>query len=177
MPCAGPVRHLPEHIARREISTIIDKTGWRAKSCKVAAVESAGPGNAVLLEVASEHVTEIITAFGQQGVKAERVAADAAKEANDYIAGGVPVGHYLADQLLLPLGISAWQADGQPNSPAAGGIRSDQARQRGGTFRTLPLSLHATTHIDLLQEILGVIITVDQAEASGCCTVRVTPRA
>jgi RNA 3'-terminal phosphate cyclase (ATP) len=145
--------NLPEHIARREIGTIIDKTGWRAKWCTVVAVDSAGPGNAVLLEVVSEHVTEVFTAFGQQGVKAERVAADAARQANEYIAADVPVGHYLADQLMLPLGVSAWQGN-------------------GGSYRTLPLSLHATTHIDLLREFLGVAIDVDQPDARGGCTVR-----
>jgi RNA 3'-terminal phosphate cyclase (ATP) len=167
--------NLPEHIGRREIGTIVDKTGWRAKWCSVAAVDSAGPGNAVLLEVASEHVTEVFTAFGQQGVKAERVAADAAKQANEYIAGGVPVGHYLADQLLLPLGISAWQADGESVSSVGGRDPVRQPRQRGGSFRTLPLSLHATTHIDLLREILGLTITADPPDSAGGCLVRVAP--
>jgi RNA 3'-terminal phosphate cyclase (ATP) len=148
--------NLPEHIARREIGTIIDKTGWRAKWCTTVAVESAGPGNAVILEVASEHVTEVFTAFGQQGIKAERVAADAARQSNEYIDSGVPVGHYLADQLMLPLGISAWQ-------------------DSGGSYRTLPLSLHATTHIDLLREFLGIVIDVDRPEAGGACTVRLAP--
>jgi RNA 3'-terminal phosphate cyclase (ATP) len=145
--------NLPEHIARREIATIIDKTGWRNKWCEVDAVDSAGPGNAVLLEVASEHVTEVFTAFGEQGVKAERVAADAAKQANEYITAGVPVGHYLADQLMLPLGISAWQG-------------------AGGSYRTLPLSLHATTHLELLREFLGVRIDVESSGPDSRCTVR-----
>ena len=148
--------NLPEHIARREIGTIVDKTGWRAKWCDVVAVESAGPGTAVILEVVSEHVTEVFTAFGQQGVKAERVAADTAKQANEYIAAGVPVGEYLADQLMLPLGISAWQG-------------------HGGSYRTLPLSLHSTTHIDLLREFLGIAIEVDQSDVAGNCTVRLAP--
>jgi RNA 3'-terminal phosphate cyclase (ATP) len=149
--------NLPEHIGRREIGTIVDKTGWRNKWCDVEAVDSAGPGNAVLLEVASEHVTEVFTAFGEQGVKAERVAADAAKQANEYIAAGVPVGEYLADQLMLPLGISARQGN-------------------GGLYRTLPLSLHATTHIDLLREFLGITIDVDLSGSGGGCTVRLAPR-
>ncbi len=148
--------NLPEHIARREIGTIIHKTGWRAERCEAVAVESAGPGNAVLLEVVSEHVAEVFTAFGQHGVKAERVATDAARQANEYIAAGVPVGHCLADQLMLPLGISAWQGS-------------------GGSYRTLPLSLHATTHIELLREFLGITIDVEQPDAGGGCTVRLTP--
>jgi RNA 3'-terminal phosphate cyclase (ATP) len=167
--------NLPEHIGRREMGTIVDKTGWRAKWCSVVAVDSAGPGNAVLLEVASEHVTEVFTAFGQQGVKAERVAADAAKEANEYLAASVPVGCHLADQLLLPLGISAWQEDAAESSPAKAQVPAMQLRQRGGTFRTLSLSLHSTTQIDLLREILGVTITADPPSAAGGCLVRVAP--
>jgi len=52
---------------------------------------------------------------------------------------------YLADQILLPLGISAWQTG---------------LHQRGGSFRTMPLSRHSTTHIELLRQILGIEIGV-----------------
>lgn len=201
--------NLPAHIARREIDTVIEKTGWNANCCSIVEVESAGPGNVVLLELASSHVTEVFTGFGQQGVKAERVAGEAAKQVCEYLQAGVPVGPYLADQLLLPLGISAWQreeslpggasaslplpvgegrreghaldsrlqATRRETSPAEAGTPtpSPSLRQRGGSFRTLPLSCHATTHIDLLRQFLGISIDVEQSPTDSCCTVHIAP--
>src|SRR5262249_21983292 len=112
------------------------------------------------------------TAFGQQGVKAERVAADAAEQANEYLAAGVPGGRYLADQILLPLGISAWQG-GADDPPAETANLAEPRRARGGSFRTLELPPHATPHIELLREFLSVTIAVDPPDAAGVCTVRV----
>ncbi len=51
-----------------------------------------GPGNAVLVEIESEHASEIVTAFGETGVAAEAVASRAVDEARRYMAAGVPVG-------------------------------------------------------------------------------------
>ena len=66
----------------------------------VAEREAAGPGNIVLIELQSERVTEIATGFGEIGVAAEAVAGQAVKEMRRYLTAGVPVGIYLADQLL-----------------------------------------------------------------------------
>ena len=62
-----------------------------------------------------------------------------------YLAAGVPVGKYLADQLLLPLGIGAHFGSG------------------GGNFRTMALSRHATTHLDMLHCFLDIDATIEQA--------------
>lgn len=158
--------NLPEHIARREVDAIVEKTGWERGACSIEEVPAAGPGNVVLLEIASANVTEVFTAFGQKGVKAERVAADAAGQALEYLGAEVPVGPYLADQLLLPLGISAWRHAG------AHGLGS-QSHKRGGSFRTLPLSGHSTTHIELLREFLGISIEVEPSPVDRNCLVRI----
>ena len=92
------------------------------------------------------------------------------KQVRGYLAAGVPVGSDLADQLMLPLGISAWQGADRPNGPEPNG-------QRGGAYRTLPLSRHATTHIDLLRRFLGIAIDVDQSSTGGSCTVQIGPPA
>jgi RNA 3'-terminal phosphate cyclase (ATP) len=152
--------NLPDHIARREAEAILDKTGWDADCCQIDHVSSAGPGNVISLEVASEHVTEVCTAFGRQGVRAEQVAADVIRQWRAYVRAGVPVGPFLADQLLLPLGISAWQT-------------ADDGRQRGGAFRTLPLTRHSTTHIDVLRTFLDV--SIDVAATNESSLVRVAP--
>lgn len=74
--------------------------------------DSPGPGNIVMIEVHCEHVREVFTGFGRQGVSAENVAREAIDGLRTYQAAGVPVGRYLADQLLLPLGIAAWRHGG-----------------------------------------------------------------
>ena len=105
---------------------------------------SRGPGNVVLIELESDNLTEVFTGFGQIGVRAEAVATHVLDDALAYLAAGVPVGKYLADQLLLPLGIGAHLGAG------------------GGAFRTLALSLHATTHIEILHRFLEIDAKVEQ---------------
>jgi RNA 3'-terminal phosphate cyclase (ATP) len=154
--------NLPPHIARRELDTVAEKLGWSEAELHMEEVGSAGPGNVVSLQVDCAHVTEVFTAFGRLGVRAERVADEAVQEASRWLAAGVPVGEHLADQLLLPLGISAWQV-------ANGGDR-----QGGGAFRTLPLTRHSTTHIEILRKFLGVDISAESSPDAATCTVCVS---
>ena len=107
----------------------------------------------VMIELEAEHVTEVFTAFGRLGVRAEDVTKEALRQAQEYLAAGVPVGKYLADQLVLPLGIGAH-------------LGSD-----GGTFRAMGLSLHSTTHLEILRRFLEIGIQVDREE-NGNCLVR-----
>jgi len=151
----GIVSRLPRHIAEREVDTAMRKLSWPGDCGSVEEVDSPGPGNAVIVEVQCEHVTEVFTGFGQRGVPAETVAQRTLDRAQHYLDAGVPVGEHLADQLLLPLGIGAHQGTG------------------GGAFRTLPLSSHSLTHIQVLKRFLDVNITLE-TEPSGCL-VRVGP--
>jgi RNA 3'-terminal phosphate cyclase (ATP) len=139
------VANLPQHIGERECCAIAEKTGWDQGCFMVEMVQhSRGPGNIVFIEMESEHLTEVFTGFGQIGVRAEAVAMRVLDEARAYLAAGVPVGKYLADQLLLPLGISAHFGTG------------------GGVFRTMALSLHATTHIEILHRFFELDTQVEQ---------------
>jgi RNA 3'-terminal phosphate cyclase (ATP) len=143
------------------VTTILEGLGWDDVCGVAEQVPSQGPGNVVFLELNYEHVTELIAGFGRLGVRAERVAEEMVEEATTYLQSTAPVGPHLADQLLLPLGISAWLArrTGEPG---------------GGSFRTLPLTLHATTHIDILRMFLDIDIQVEEAEdgTSSCVHVR-----
>jgi RNA 3'-terminal phosphate cyclase (ATP) len=121
------VSNLPLSIAERELRAV----GW--EDCAALPVESAGPGNAVMLHVESEHASELVTGFGAKGVPAERVAERALAEIERYLAADVPVGEHLADQLLVPMALAG-----------------------GGSFRTLPLSSHATTNAELIERFLPV---------------------
>ncbi len=147
------VANLPRHIAERECRTIVRETGWN-KSFSIEEVKgSRGPGNVVMIELEAEHVTEVFTGFGQRGVPAEDVAMQALREAEEYLAADVPVGTHLADQLMLPLGIGAH----------LGSV--------GGMFRTMELSLHSTTHLEILRRFLEIDVQVDH-EDHGNCVVR-----
>jgi RNA 3'-terminal phosphate cyclase (ATP) len=140
---------LPRHVAERELDEVARETGWGPASLEVREVDSPGPGNILLLEVESTAVTEIFAGFGEKGVRAEEVADRALRELRRYLDAGVPVGEHLADQLLLPFALAG-----------------------AGTFATLPLSLHATTQIDLIPRFLDVRIEVAEGE-TGEVVVRV----
>ena len=98
--------------------------------------DTRGPGNVLELTIESEHITEVIVAFGERGKPAEMVADEAAAEADVYLQADVPVGMHLADQLLIPLALAG-----------------------SGSFVTLPLSLHTTTNMRTIERFLPVRFT------------------
>jgi RNA 3'-terminal phosphate cyclase (ATP) len=135
------VANLPRHIGEREIEVIGRLTGWPAEElCVESMSDGRGPGNVVLLKVEFEHVTEVFTGFGERGVRAEVVAERAVDEYRRYLEAGAPVGEHLADQLMLPLAIAG-----------------------GGAFRTMPLTPHAQTHLELIGKFLDVAVAVETA--------------
>jgi RNA 3'-terminal phosphate cyclase (ATP) len=145
------VARLPRHVAERELAEITTKLRLAAHQVEIVSLENTrGPGNAVEIELAHENVTEIVTEHGRRGLPAERVAALALAEAEAYLASDAPVGPHLADQLLIPCALA-----------------------QGGTFRTLPLTLHSTTNAEVIQLLLGTTFRFDK-ESSGTCRVAVT---
>jgi len=128
------VANLPRAIAQRELDAANEVLGWDRACLRIEALKGApGPGNVVSIVIESEHVTEVVTSFGEKGRPAEIVGAAAAREALAYLDADVPVGEHLADQLLLPMALAG-----------------------GGSFRTSEPSSHTTTHLRLLEQILGV---------------------
>jgi RNA 3'-terminal phosphate cyclase (ATP) len=139
---------LPAHIAEREIAALRERFGWPAEAFTVTTSDaSLGPGNVVGIEIVRGLVTEWISAVGERGMTAEKVAARAAEEAMSYLTHDAPVGPHLADQLLLPMALAG-----------------------RGSFVTGPLTLHAETNIDVLRRFLDVRI---RAEAIGVDRFRV----
>ncbi len=134
------VAGLPSGIAERELKVLERALSLDRTRCKcVEDRESAGPGNVVNVEVESEHVTELFTAFGEKRVSAEEVAKGLAQEVQDYLDADVPVGEYLADQLLIPLALAG-----------------------GGSFVSTPLSSHSTTNMDVIGKFLSRKFEVDR---------------
>ncbi len=129
---------LPTHIGAREAERLQTLTGLPPERIEVRDLEGvAGLGNVVMVKLRSRRFTEVFTAFGERGVRAEAVAEQAVRAYRHFLAAGVPVGEHLADQLILPLAVAG-----------------------RGSFRTLPLSRHATTQIALVGRFLDVEIAV-----------------
>lgn len=139
------VANLPHDIARREIAVIAEKTGWPEHSLQAHSITgSIGPGNVVTIDVESEHVTEVVTAFGKRGVRAEDVAAGAVDEIQRYLDSNAAVGEHLADQLLLPMAIGG-----------------------GGAFTTARATPHTTTNAEVIAKFLGTRIAFED-EGTRC---------
>jgi RNA 3'-terminal phosphate cyclase (ATP) len=130
------VAGLPLNIAERELAVVARKLSWRDEWLSVEKVDnSRGPGNVVMIEIESEHVTEVFTGFGQRGVRAEAVAEQAAKTARQYLATQAAAGEHLADQLIVPLALAC-----------------------GGSFTAVRLSRHMTTNIEIVRKFIDVDI-------------------
>jgi len=139
--CAtATVAGLPRHIAERELRVIGEKLQW-GKECLHIREESPdrGPGNIVTIEIKSKNITEVFTAFGERGVRAETVADKVAKAACHYMDVDVPVGKHLADQLLLPFTLAG-----------------------GGSFNTLQPTLHTRTNSEVVQLFQNIRSSMDQ---------------
>ncbi|MCM2373200.1 RNA 3'-terminal phosphate cyclase [Aporhodopirellula aestuarii] len=148
------VARIPESVGKRECEVIRRKTAWNDDAFEVHPItKSGGPGNVVMIECGFDNVTELVIGFGKLGVKAEHVARSVLREARVYLASGVPVGPYLADQLLLPMGLAA-------NSGHA------------SEFRTTSLSKHSLTHIEVLRRFLEIDVAVSEGD-DGSVTLRV----
>jgi RNA 3'-terminal phosphate cyclase (ATP) len=144
------VARLPRAIAERELRAVGRLLPLEGESpVIVEAAGSKGPGNVLMVEVESEHVTEIVTAFGERRIRAEDVATRAVKAIEEYLAAGAPVGRHLADQLLVPMVLGA-----------------------GGRFRTAPLSRHAVTNVGVIEAFLpGRVETETLADGSVVISV------
>jgi RNA 3'-terminal phosphate cyclase (ATP) len=135
------VSRLTTGIALRELKVLerqlsIEPTRLRVEEDR----SSPGPGNAVCVEVESEHVTELFTGFGRKGRSAESVAQELAGEVRSYLESEAPVGEYLADQLLVPLALAG-----------------------GGSFVASPLSSHSTTNMEVIGTFLPRRFKVDRS--------------
>jgi RNA 3'-terminal phosphate cyclase (ATP) len=134
------VANLPVNIANRELKVIHEKLEWDRKLLKAVEVEnSQGPGNILIVEVESENITEVFTGFGEKGISAEKVAKRAVRSVQEYLTFNVPVGRYLADQLLIPMALTG-----------------------GGKFRTLSPTQHTTTNVEVIKKFLDVEIAVSE---------------
>lgn len=135
-------------LAERAFVQIEKRMGWERSLCElVQHGDGCGPGMVMTGEVASEHLTEVFTGFGERGVRVEQVADAVIDQVRHYLAETAPVGEYLADQLLLPLALAG-----------------------RGAFRTTGISRHAQTNMEVIEKFLPVRFSVQSGQGK---TVRV----
>lgn len=145
------VAAVPNNVALRELAALGDALGWSGDALRPEVLDRHwGPGNVVTAVVESAHVTEVFTAVGERGVRAEAVGQRVADEVRRYLAADVPVGEHLADQLLLPMALAG-----------------------GGSFRTLTPTDHATTHAEVLRLFTNTDVRFgDQGDGTWAVAVR-----
>jgi RNA 3'-terminal phosphate cyclase (ATP) len=132
---------LPLHVGQRELAVIGRALTWPQEQLHLRGLPNdAGPGNAVTITLEHEHVTEVLTGFGEKGVPAEEVAGQAVAEARAYLSASAPVGEHLADQLLLPMALG-----------------------EGGCFVTAHATPHLRSNIAVIERFTQRKIRVEQA--------------
>ena len=85
-----------------------------------------------------ENITELFSVCGAFNVSRREVGERVAGMVNKYLALNVPVGRFLADQLLLPMAIGA-----------------------GGKYLTPPPSKHTQTNIEVIRTFLNTDIELE----------------
>jgi RNA 3'-terminal phosphate cyclase (ATP) len=145
------VSRLPRHICRRELSVVREALSWPESALVPLEVESAGPGNVLLLEVAATHARTLAAGFGERGVPAETVARRAVDELRPWLDADVPVDAHLADQLLIPLALAG-----------------------EGSAKTLEPTLHTRTNAEIIEMFLPVRVAIGRTGSAW--QIEVTPR-
>jgi RNA 3'-terminal phosphate cyclase (ATP) len=138
------VAALPGEIAVRELAMVEKVLGWPEEARRIVQLpERHGPGNILMLEAESEHLTEMVSGFGKLGLSAEVLAEKASKRMAGYLASGAAVGPHLADQLLLPMALAG-----------------------GGTFTTVRPSMHSRTGAEVIARFLDMPIRFVEREGA-----------
>jgi RNA 3'-terminal phosphate cyclase (ATP) len=123
----------------RELAALQRALGWAGEQLRTPVVrQNEGPGNALMATLVHEHVSEVVTAFGEKGVSAEQVAGAVAREVTAFQAGDGALGPHLSDQWMLPLALAV---------VAQGGAASFTCRE---------MTEHATTNIGVIEKFLAV---------------------
>ena len=140
---------LPHRVAERELAVIGLALGWPRDQLRTPPVRgNEGPGNALLLTAMHEHVSEVVTAFGEKGTTSETVARTALAEYEAYRAAAGALGPHLADQWMLPLALAV------------------TAHRSTAAYSCTEMTDHSKTNIGVIEAFLPVRFDVRE-EAPG----------
>lgn len=139
---------IPERVGRAQLDFAANN-GWpRGQLHERVLPRDQGPGNAFLVTLEFDRVTEVFSAFGERGSQPETSASDALKEARRYLDSGAALDEYLADQVMLPLALAG-----------------------GGSFTCESVSMHAQTNASVIERFLPVRFRFEQTDGAHRCTV------
>lgn len=141
---------VPLNVARRELECVATGMGWGEDQLLVRGLpQDQGPGNALLITLEQQHVTEVFCAFGEKSVRSETVARQAIQQVRSYLRSDAAVGEYLADQLLLPMALAG-----------------------GGEFTLSHVSAHAQTNAAVIAKFLPMTITFAPSGNGSVCVIK-----
>jgi RNA 3'-terminal phosphate cyclase (ATP) len=140
---------VPFQVAERELAGIGQGMGWDDAQLLVRGLpKEQGPGNALLLTLEQEHVTEVFCAFGEKAVRSETVANTVLAQVRAYLRGSGALGPYLADQVMLPMALAG-----------------------GGCYTTDVISQHSRTNAEVIARFLPVRIEFHEHESGANCVM------
>jgi RNA 3'-terminal phosphate cyclase (ATP) len=149
---------IPKGVAERELAVLKTGLGWSDDQLRNRALRAnEGPGNALLVVLKYQHITEVFASYGERGVSAEQVAHQLLREVRAYQAHAAPVGPHLADQLMIPMALAALQ---------------NTKGRSGGQYWATELTEHTRTNAQVIEKFLplrfnlqaregGVVLSVD----------------
>lgn len=147
---------LPRSVANRELEAVGAALGWGPDQLRMPPVrQNEGPGNALMVTLGHEHVTELFTSFGEKGVSSGHVAHAVIQEAHEYQKGTAAAGPYLADQLALPLALAVHHSG------------------RSAAYTCSKLTEHAQTNFGVIRSFLPVQTDLERHGAAWL--VRLSP--
>lgn len=159
--CLAPA--LPGHVAERELATVQTSLGWSAAQIRKSPQRAnEGPGNALVLTLQYQHVTEVVTSFGEKTVSAEQVAKKAVGQVRRYQKSEAPVGEHLADQLMLPMALAVVAQQRKlvrAGAPAGAQTETGTVRAR---YACTEVSEHSRTNLAVIERFLPVSGRIEQ---------------
>jgi RNA 3'-terminal phosphate cyclase (ATP) len=142
---------LSQRIGQRELDYVRNNMpDWGGGELRLDITDNAiSAGNALTIQIESEHVTETFCSIGTRGLSAEKVAEAAVAYAKRYLESNAAVGEFLADQILIPMAMAG-----------------------AGTYTADLVSSHTETNIWAIKKFLDVDVCVDHEDTYERLTLR-----
>lgn len=143
------VAGVPQAVAERELAEVAKGLSWGEQQLQAVNLPAnQGPGNALLVTLEHEAVTEVFCGFGEKSVRAEAVAQAVLAQVRNYLRGSGALGPYLADQVMLPMALAG-----------------------AGRYSTDVISQHSRTNAAIIGQFLPCRIDFQQQESGANCVM------
>lgn len=174
--CLAP--GLPPRVEQRERQALIRQLGWDASRFRALPVRAdEGPGNALMVTLQYDEVCELVTGFGEKGVRSEWVARKVVRGVRHYQASVGALGPHLADQWLLPLALAVVSAQESAQGSAQGAAQRAVPGATQASFTCTEITGHIRSNLDVIEAFLPVRFETVQLDSGAAgITVQACPR-